>query len=124
MKDFPTFQSKYLNLQTPTDVSVHGHVHYAFSTRFTAKFQEAFEQGKQKELMESLKNFKKKTTSGGKSLRDYSPWLASYRLGNNITSELKIPSLNGGILKVEAFRDGLEYLNSKQLPVRLTFVGQ
>lgn len=94
-----------------------------FSLDFTTKFQEAFDQGRLKELTSLLGIFKKKTSSGRKSLRDYSPWLANYRFGDNVTNELELPTLRGKTIKVEAFRDDIHYLHSKQLPVRLTFVG-
>lgn len=124
MKDFPIFQSKYLNLPPPTARSAHGHIHYSFSEAFTAKFQEAFNQGRMKTLFNSLDSFRKKTDPGQKSLRDYSPWLANYRIGDGEVNGLELPGFRGKTLKVETFRDDILYLHSKQLPVRLTLVGQ
>ena len=124
LKDFPAFQSKYLNLPPPTSTSAHGHVHYMFSMEFTTKFQEAVDHDRLKELGSLIGHFKKKTYSGRKSLRDYSPWLANYRLGDGVTNELKLPALRGKTLKVEAFRDDIQYLHSKQLPVKLALIGR
>uniref|UniRef100_A0A0P6IJU2 non-specific serine/threonine protein kinase n=1 Tax=Daphnia magna TaxID=35525 RepID=A0A0P6IJU2_9CRUS len=121
-KDFPIFQSKYLNLPPPTARSAHGHVHYSFSQAFTGKFQETLDQGRMKSLLNSLEFFKKKTFPGQKSLRDYSPWLANYRIDDGIVNLLELPGLKGKTLKVETFRDEIQYLQSKQLPVRLTIV--
>lgn len=76
-----------------------------------------------KSLLNSLEFFKKKTFPGQKSLRDYSPWLANYRIDDGIVNLLELPGLKGKTLKVETFRDEIQYLQSKQLPVRLTIVG-
>ncbi|KAI9558578.1 hypothetical protein GHT06_015366 [Daphnia sinensis] len=121
-QDFPNFQSKYLNLPPPTARSAHGHVHYSFSEAFTGKFQETLDQRHIKSLLHSLDSFKKKTIPGQKSLRDYSPWLANYRIDDGIVNKLELPGLKGKTLKVETFRDEIQYLQSKQLPVRLTIV--
>lgn len=65
-----------------------------------------------------------KTLPGRRSLRDYSPWLANYRLGDNFSNGLlELPVFSGKTLKVDAVRDELLYFHSKQFPVRLTFIG-
>jgi hypothetical protein len=91
---------------------------------YTSKFQEAFKTGRLSELSNLLHSFKKQTFSGLRSLKDYSPWLANYRPGGSFSNGLlELPGFKGNTLKVEAFRDKIEYLNSKQFPARLTFVG-
>lgn len=123
VEEFSNFQSKYLNLPPPTASSAHGHVHYVFSQAFTTSFEEAFNHGNLDRLADSLVSFKKITVPGKRSLRDYSPWLANYRLGDNVKTQLEIPSSNGKSVKVESFRDDIQFLQSKQLPVRLILIG-
>lgn len=123
MRDYPSFRSKYLHLSPPNVTSAYGHVHHAFSQDFTAKFEDAYKNSSLENLAGAI-YFQKKTTAGKKSLRDYSPWLANYRFGDGLTDQIEIPTLKGKTLKIQAFRDDIEYLHSKQLPVRLTLVGR
>lgn len=51
--------------------------------------------------------------------------LANYR-SSDCSSEadlLKLPGPSGQLLKVEALRDDVEFLQSIRLPVKLTFIG-
>ena len=82
-------------------------------------------------LLEALLGFYYETCHGLKSLNDYSPWLANYKSSNCGSSQLNLPvqrnqrknCARANLLQIEAFRDDITFMNSKQLPVRVTFIG-
>ena len=122
-EDWRIFKSKYLNLKPPTKDSPHGLIHYAFSSQFSDRLNDAPEANR--DILSTLKQqFKKKTSAGPKSIADYSPWLANYRRGDDGSEQLQLPTRNGQeLLTVEAFRDEIYFLKSKQLPLRITIIG-
>jgi len=136
--DYSSFKKKHLHLRRPGVNSTYGKVHYNFSETFSTKFDnELNEHGcfvsdaSYNVLLEALQNFSYATSHGLKSLFDYSPWLATYKSTNFGSSQLKLPvhrnqgkkDGNINLLQVEAFKDDITFMNSKQLPVRVTFIG-
>jgi len=122
-EDWRIFKSKYLNLKQPTKDSPHGLVHYAFSSQFSDRITDEPEANPD-ELRSLMMQFKKRTSSGPKSLADHSPWLANYRRGDDGSEQLQFPTRNGQeLLTVEAFRDEISFFKSKQLPLRITLIG-
>ena len=129
---------KYLHLARPGADSTYGKIHYNFSEAFSTKFDKEFDErgcfasdASYSVLLEALHNFSYATCHGLKSLHDYSPWLATYKSANFGLSQLKLPvhrnqgkrDASSNLLQVEAFKDDITFMNSKQLPVRVTFVG-
>ena len=122
-EDWINFKTKYLDLKQPTKDSPHGSIHYAFSSQFSDRLRNQSE-ANPSELRKLSEQFRKKTSFGLKSLSDYSPWLANYRRGDDGSEQLQFPIRNGKeLLTVEAFRDEITFLSSKQLPLRITIIG-
>lgn len=112
-----------MDLAPPNEYSAYGHVHFNFSQSFSAKFKKAFTEGRLGDMKEPLARLKHTSRPDiAHSLRDYSPWMANYRFGEERSGKLFLPISKGKTLQVESFRDDIRFLNSKQLPVKLTLL--
>ena len=126
-----------MHFSRPGVNSSYGKIHFNFSEAFSVKFDKEFDEHGRfvldtsyNVLLEALLDFSCGTCHGLKILNDYSPWLATYKSSSCGSSQLKLPvhrnqgknCARANLLQVEAFRDDITFINSKQLPVRVTFI--
>ena len=126
-----------MHFSRPGVNSSYGKIHFNFSEAFSVKFDKEFDEHGRfvldtsyNVLLEALLDFSCGTCHGLKILNDYSPWLATYKSSSCGSSQLKLPvhrnqgknCARANLLQVEAFRNDITFINSKQLPVRVTFI--